>query len=64
MTPPLHDFPQDFDKMLPKFEQSEGILVDDYLQSFYLAIEGLRVGEHEDVVCILFPHTRKGKETS
>ena len=36
------------------------ILVDDHLQSFYLAIEGLRAGEHEDVVCILFPHTLKG----
>ena len=31
----------------------------DHLQSFYLEIEGLRVGEHEDVVCILFPHTLK-----
>ena len=41
MTPPLHDLPQDFDKMLPKFEQSEGILIDDHLQSFYLAVEGL-----------------------
>ena len=41
LTPPLHDLPQDFDKMLPKFEPSEGILVDDHLQIFYLAIEGL-----------------------
>ena len=31
LTPPLHDFPQAFDKMLPKFEPSEGILVDDHL---------------------------------
>ena len=45
--------------MLPKFEPSEQILVDDHLQIFYLAIEGLRAGEHEDVVCILFPHTLK-----
>ena len=57
MTPPLHDLPQDFDKILPNFDPSEGILVDDHLQSFYLAIEGLRAGEHEDVVCMLFPHT-------
>ena len=42
LAPPLHDFPQDFDKMLPKFDPSEKILVDDHLQSFYLAIEGLR----------------------
>ena len=41
LTPPLHDLPQAFDKMLPKFEPGEGILVDDHLQSFYLAIEGL-----------------------
>ena len=31
LTPPLHDLPQDFDMMLPKFEPSEGILVDDHL---------------------------------
>ena len=60
----MHDLPQDFDKMLPKFEPSEGVLVDDHLQSFYLAIEGLRAGEHEDVVCRLFPHTLKGKAAS
>ena len=38
LTPPLHDLPQDFDNMLPKFEPSEGILVDHHLQSFYLAV--------------------------
>ena len=31
LTPPLHDMPQSFDKILPKFEPSEGILVDDHL---------------------------------
>ena len=36
--------------MLPKFDPSENILVDDHLQSFYSAIEGLWDGEHEDVV--------------
>ena len=41
LTPPLHDFPQAFDKMLPKFEPGEGFFVDDHLQSFYLDIEGL-----------------------
>ena len=35
-----------------------------YLQSFYLAVEGLRAGEYEDVVCRLFPHTLKGAATS
>ena len=29
-----------------------------------MAIEGLRAGEHEDVVCRLFPHTLKGPEAS
>ena len=58
LTPPLHDLPQDFDKMLPKFEP-----IDDHLQIFYLAVEGLRAGEHEDVVCRLFSHTLKGKTT-
>ena len=36
LAPPLHDLPQDFEKMLPKFDPSENILVDDHLQSFYL----------------------------
>ena len=30
----------------------------------YLALEGLRDGEYEDVVCRLFPHTLKGVATS
>ena len=38
LTPPLHDLPQHFEKMLPEFEPSEGILVDDHLHSFYLAV--------------------------
>ena len=46
--------------MLPTFDPSKKILVDDYLQIFYLAIEGLRAVEREDVVCRLFPHTLKG----
>ena len=50
--------------MLPKFEPSEGVLVDDHLQSFYLDIEGLRARKHEDVVSRLFPHNLKGKEAS
>ena len=60
LTPPLHDLPQYFEKMLPNFDPSENILVDDHFQSFYLAIEGLRVGDHEDVVCRLLLHTLKG----
>ena len=36
------------------------MLVDDHLQSFYFAIEGLRAGEYEDVLCRIFPHTLKG----
>ena len=49
---------------MPKFDPNEKILVDDHLQSFYLDIEGLRAGEHEDVVCRLFPHTLKGAAAS
>ena len=63
LTPPLHDLPQAFEKMLPKFYPSEKILVDDHLQRFYLVIEGLRAGEHEDVYR-LFLHTLKGEATS
>ena len=47
LAPPLHDLPQAFEKMLLKFDPSENILVDDHLQRFYLAIKGLRPGEHE-----------------
>ena len=36
LAAPLHDLPQDFDKMLPKFDPSEKILVDDHLQNFLL----------------------------
>ena len=64
LAPPLHDLPQAFEKMLPKFDPSEKILVDDHLQRFYLDIEGIRAGEHEDVVYRLFPRTLKGAATS
>ena len=56
--------PQNFDKSLPKFEPNEGIFVDDHLQSFYLDLEGLQAADHEDVVCIFFHHTLKGKSAS
>ena len=64
LTPPLHNLPQAFDKLLPKFDPVEKISVEDHLQSFYLALEGLRAGECEDVVCRLFPHTLKGAAAS
>ena len=64
LTPPLHNLPQDFEKLLPKFDPDEKIAMDDRLQSFYLAIEGLRAGEYEDVVCRLFSHTLKGAVAS
>ena len=51
---PLHDLPQAFEKTLSKFDPNDNILVDDHLQSFYLAIEGLKAREHKDVVCRLF----------
>ena len=64
LTPPLHNLPQGFDNLLPRFDPEERIAVDEHLQSFYLALEGLRAGEYEDVVCRLFPHTLKGAATS
>ena len=63
LAPPLHALPQNPEKSLPKFDPGEGIPVDDHLQIFFLALEGLAV-DHEDVVCILFMHTLKGKATS
>ena len=56
LTPPLHNLAQAFDKFLPKFDPEGMFSVDDHLESFYLALEGLRAGEYEDVVCRLF-HT-------
>ena len=64
LTPSLHNLPQYFDKLLPKFDLYEKTPVDDHLQIFYLAVEGLRAGEHEDVFCRLFPHTLKGAAAS
>ena len=63
-TPPLHNLPQAFEKLLPKFNPDERTAVDDHLQTFYLAIEWLRAGEYEDVVCRLFPRTLKGAAAS
>ena len=31
LTPPLHDLPQSFEKLLPRFDPNEKILVDDHL---------------------------------
>ena len=64
LTPPLHNLPQDFEKLFPKFDPNEKVVVDDHLQSFYLEIEGLRAGEYEDVVYRLFLHTLKGVAAS
>ena len=64
LTPPLHNLPQSFDKLFPKFDPADNIVVDDHLQSFYLVLEGLRAREYEDVVCRLFPHTLKGAVAS
>ena len=38
MACPLHNFPQNADKSLPKFYPREGIYVDDHVQSFFLAV--------------------------
>ena len=38
LTPPLHNLPQAFEKLLPKFDPDEKISVDDHLQSLYLEI--------------------------
>ena len=36
LTPPLHNLPQAFDKLLPKFDPNEKTAVDDHLQSLKL----------------------------
>ena len=64
LSSPLHNLPAHHEKSLPKFDPTEGIDVDDHLQSFFLALEVLLAGKHEDVVCRLFSHTLKGKAAS
>ena len=63
MAFPLHNFPQNADTSQPKFYPRGGIYVDDHLQRFFLDLELLAI-EHEDVVCIFFPHTFKAKEST
>ena len=63
LAPLVHALPPNYEKVLPIFDSGEGISVDNHLQSFFLVLEALEV-EHEDVVCRIFPHTLKGKETS
>ena len=60
---PLHAFPQNDKKTLPKFDPGKGISMDDHLQSFYLALELLAM-EHEYVVCRLFPNTFEDKAST
>ena len=62
LATPLHDFPKHPDIVLPKFDLGKGISVD-YLKFFFLALELLNI-EHEDVVCILFPHAFEPKASS
>ena len=64
LAAPLHNLPAHPENSLPNFDPTEEIDVDDHLQSFFLALEVLSKGEHEDVVCRLFPHTLKGKVVS
>ena len=40
LTPPLHDLPQAFEKMLPKFDPNVKMLVDDHLQFGNRRVEG------------------------
>ena len=56
LATPLHDFPKHPDRMLPKFDLGKGISTEDHLKKISLAMELLNI-QHEDVVCILFPHT-------
>ena len=42
LTPPFHNLPKGFEKLMPKFDPEEKTAVDDHLQSFYLAVEGFK----------------------
>ena len=63
LATPLHDFPRNPEKVLPKFDPGKGVFAEDHLQNFYLDLNILNV-DHEDVVCILFQYTFEPKASS
>ena len=57
-----HPFPKHPQNFLPKYDHDDGVLPKYHIKQFMNALNLMNV-EHEDVVCILFPHTLEGKAT-
>ena len=63
LAAPLHDFPKNPEKFLPKFGPRKGVSIEDHLRIFYLSLNLLNVKD-EDVVCIIFQYTFEPKAYS
>ena len=59
---PTHPLPKKPQKFLPKYDHDDDISPEHHIKQFMDALKLMNV-EHEDVVCILFPHTLQGKAT-
>ena len=59
---PTHPFPKNPQVFLPKYEPDDDVLPEYHIKQFMGALNLMNV-EHEDVVCILFPHILQGKAT-
>ena len=51
-----HPLPKHLEKIIPKFNLDNDVLLEDHIRKFMLSLRLLNV-EHEDVVCRLFPYT-------
>lgn len=60
---PLHDMPRHPEKHLPKFDPEKGMLAEDHISNFYLALQIMRV-QSDDVACQIIPHTLENKATT
>lgn len=58
-----HPVPRNTHKFLPKFDPNSKQQEEDHIKAFMMTI-GKKIFQHEDVICIFFPYTFKGKATT
>ena len=63
MAPPLHDLPKHPKRWLPKCNTYDGLLAEEHLHNYILAINLNGVAK-EDFVVRLFPYTLQGSAGS
>ena len=59
---PKHPLPKKPQKFLPKYDLDDDMSPEHHIKQFMDALKLMNV-EHEDAVCIFFPHTLQGKAT-